>query len=116
MKMVHVTINTSDLEKSLKFYQEIIGLSIRTDLRKTAGRPIVFLADGAEDVCVELIENPKQPYHGDGLSIGFHVDDVDAAYARLQEKGLMLSPVISPNLHTKFFFVDSPEGVRIQLI
>ena len=37
MKMVHVTINTSDLEKSLKFYQEIIGLSIRTDLRKTAG-------------------------------------------------------------------------------
>ncbi len=65
---------------------------------------------------MELIENPKQPYHGDGLSIGFHVDDVDAAYARLQEKGLTLSPVISPNLHTKFFFVDSPEGVRIQLI
>lgn len=51
MKMVHVTINTPDLEKSLNFYQEIIGLKIRTDMRKTAGMPIVFLADGVEDVC-----------------------------------------------------------------
>ena len=116
MKMVHVTVNTAVLEKSLQFYQEIVGLKIRTDMRKTAGSPIVFLADGAEDVCVELIENAEQPYHGDGLSIGFHVDDVDAAYAQLKEKGLTLSPVISPNPHTKFFFVDSPEGVRIQLI
>ena len=116
MKMVHVTINTPDLEKSLNFYQEIIGLKIRTDMRKTANMPIVFLADGAEDICVELIENSEQPYQGGGLSIGFHVDDVDTAYTRLKDKGLTLSPVVSPNPHTKFFFVDSPEGVRIQLI
>ncbi len=116
MKMVHVTINTPDLERSLDFYQEIIGLKIRTDMRKTANMPIVFLADGEEDVCVELIEDPEKPYQGDGLSIGFHVDDVDTAYARLKAKGLTLSPLISPNPHTKFFFVDSPEGTRIQLI
>lgn len=77
MKMVHITINTADLEKSLAFYQNIIGLKIRTDMRQLSGMPIVFLEDGADSTCVELIENKEQPYNGSGLSIGFHVDDPD---------------------------------------
>ena len=85
-------------------------------MRQLSGMPIVFLEDGADSTCVELIENKEQPYHGSGLSIGFHVDDVEAAHNQFEQEGLQPSPVISPNPQTKFFFVDGPDGVRIQFI
>lgn len=116
MKMVHVTINTADLEKSLAFYQEIVGLKIQTDMRQKGGMPIVFLGNGQESTCVELIENKEQPYSGSGLSIGFHVDDVDAMHKWMEEQGLQPSPVISPDSKSKFFFVNDPNGVSIQFI
>lgn len=116
MKMVHVTINTADLEKSLAFYQDIIGLKIRTDMRQEQNVPIVFLDDGNSGVCIELIENQEQLNNGAGLSIGFHVNDVEAVHGWMWGKGLQPSPMLSPNPHTKFFFVNDPSGIRIQII
>ena len=115
MRIVHITINTADLEKSLAFYQDIMEMKIQRDMRQL-GRPIVFLTDSADGTCVELIENPEQPYNGAGLSIGFHVDDVESAHKLMMEKGLKPTPMTSPNPGTKFFFVNDPNGVRIQFI
>lgn len=114
MKIKHITINTADLEKSMKFYEDIIGLKLQRDLRQF-GSPIVFLADG-DDPCIELIENPAQAYSGAGISIGFHTEDVEAKRAELEEKGFAPTPMLSPNPNVKFFFIQDPNGVKIQFI
>ena len=115
MKMVHVTINTSKLEESIKFYEEIVGLKIVRDLRGHGPAKIVFLAEEAGDTCIELIDS-SEAYKGTGLSIGFHVDDVAAHRDALVDKGMDVSPIISPNPATKFFFTFDPNGVKIQFI
>ncbi len=62
MKIMHVTVQVRDIEKSIRFYGEAAGMSIQRDMRDKGNMPIVFMADGAGDVCMELIENPEAAY------------------------------------------------------
>lgn len=116
MKMEHITINAVNLDETIAFYQDILGLEIKDDFRKSSGMPIVFLSSGEGASLIEIIENPENAYSGTGLSIGFHVDDVIEAHDRMNEKGFNPSEVISPNDKVKFFFIQDPNGVNIQLI
>ena len=115
MKMVHVTIYTGCLEDSIKFYEDIVGLNIQNYLRKLGGN-IVFLAKDKGDTQVELIDEPEKAYRGAGISMGFHVDDVEAKREEVIEKGFNPTPIIAPNPHVKFFFVEDPNGVTVQFI
>ena len=115
MKMVHVTIMSKDINRSVEFYRDVIGLKVGMDTRGT-DHEIVFLAENQGDVSVEICQNPEAAFHGGGISMGFPVEDLDAAYSRMQELGLCPGPVISPNPHVKFFFIKDPNGVEIQLL
>ena len=115
MKMVHVTIFTGCLEDSIKFYEDVVGLKIQNDLREFGGN-IVFLAKDEGDTQVELIYDPQKAYKGSGISMGFHVDDVEAKREEILAKGLNPTPIITPNPHVKFFFVEDPNGVTVQFI
>ena len=115
MKMKHITIHTDKLEESVGFYSEVLGLSVQTDMRKTAGMPIVFLSNGEGETAIELIEE-ETSYEGRGISIGFEAEDVDAKRSELDAAGYSPSPMISPNPHVKFFLIEDPNGVKIQII
>lgn len=115
MKMQHITINTMCMEESIRFYQEIVGLTIQADMRGK-GSPIVFLANGAGETSVELIADPDHAYTGSGISIGFGADDVEAKREELLQAGYEVTPMIAPNPHVKFFFVTDPNGIKIQFI
>ena len=115
MKMVHVTIFTGCLEESIKFYEDIVGLKIQNDLRQFGGN-IVFLAKDEGDTQVELIDDSQNAYKGSGISMGFHVDDVEAKREEILAKGLNPTPIITPNPHVKFFFAEDPNGVTVQFI
>ena len=115
MKMVHVTIYTGCLEDSIKFYKDVVGLDIQNYFREFGGN-IVFLAKDKGDTQVELIDDPQKAYKGSGISMGFHVDDVEAKREELIAKGLHVTPIIAPNPHVKFFFVEDPNGVTVQFI
>ena len=115
MKMVHVTIFTGCLEDSIKFYEDVVGLKIQNDFREFGGN-IVFLAKDEGDTQVELIDDPQKAYKGSGISMGFHVDDVEAKREEILAKGLNPTPMIAPNPHVKFFFVEDPNGVTVQFI
>lgn len=113
--MRHVTVHTADMEKSIRFYEDIAGLEIRADLRKT-GKPIVFLAKDERDTAIELILDEEDRYCGSGISIGFECDDIEEARAKMEEKGLSPTPLVSPAAGTRFFFVSDPNGLNIQFI
>lgn len=116
MKIMHVTIQVKSLEDSIRFYREIAGMTIQRDMRHNGNMPIVFMADGADEVCIELIENPDASYKGIGISIGLHTEDVEMLHEELKNKGLEPTDMISPNPHVKFFFVKDPDGVSVQFI
>ncbi|EEG77973.1 VOC family protein [Dethiobacter alkaliphilus] len=117
MKFVWCTITVKNMEESLKFYQEIVGLSVNK--RFTAGpeMELVFLGDG--ETQVELICNPSQkaPRQVEGISIGFEVKSVDEMIQYIKEKGLEVdSGPFQPNPHVRFFFVKDPNGVSVQFV
>ena len=116
MKMKHITIQSAEFEKSVKFYEDIAGLTICGDMRGKGAMNIVFLADDNGGTCVEIIESPEQAYSGTGISIGFEVEDAEAYREQLSEKGLDPTPMITPFPGTSFFFVNDPDGVQVQFI
>ena len=115
MHIEHITLRVKSLKESQKFYEEAAGLKLAGDLRPM-GSPIVFYEDKAGDTKIELIEAPAEALGGKGISIGFHTEDVEAKRAELEAIGLNPTPMISPNPHVKFFFVNDPDGVQIQFI
>lgn len=116
MKIAHITIHTAKLEESVKFYSEVLGLSIKVRFSTPDGKNIVFLSGGEDDAAIELITDEDHPFDGKGISIGFHVQEVESAHEQMESSGLNPSPIISPNPQTKFFFITDPNGVSIQLI
>lgn len=117
MKFCWCTITVSNMEESLKFYQEIVGLSISRRFMSGPVGEIVFLGDG--ETKVELIYNEanKSVNVGHDISLGFEVNSVDEMIKFVKEKGLELeSGPFQPNPHVKFFFVKDPNGVRIQFV
>jgi lactoylglutathione lyase len=103
------------MEESLKFYKEIVGLEEKRRFAAGPGMEITFLGEG--DTEIELIcdANKVDLSYGKDISLGFQVESVDEMHALLQEKGVpVLSGMISPNPHTKFFFAQDPNGVKVQ--
>lgn len=116
MKMLHVTIRTEKFEEELKFYQEIMGLEIRRDM-KPLGRNMVFLSNGEGETEIEIIETAGAENAGnESLSIGFQTEDVAAKREELIAMGIDATPMVSPNPQVQFFFVKDPAGVNIQFM
>jgi lactoylglutathione lyase len=117
MKFCWTTITVNNLEESLKFYQEIIGLPLNRRFRTEPGIEIVFLGD--EEVKLELMSSMTNSKVNMGLdiSIGFVVKSVDKMIVFLKEKGIELhSGPFQPNPHIKFFYLLDPNGLKVQLV
>lgn len=117
MKFAHATIMVKDLEESLKFYQEVVGLEIVRRFPSGPNSENVFLGEG--ETLIELIydkENSDVNYSED-ISLGFQVDSLDDMMKFVQDKQIPLhSGPFQPNPKTKFFYVLDPNGLKIQFI
>ena len=83
MKIDFVTIHVADIERSIEFYHRVLGMSVSRRFSPRPGMEIAFMGGGAQ---VELIHDPQaQPYRGTGISLGFHVTDMEQTLALLRE-------------------------------
>lgn len=121
MHIEHVTIRVKDMEESLKFYSEIIGLKETRNIRPREGFNIVFL-DDPKGGTVELIEdagfNESFDYKkNDQMHIGFAVDSVEETMAFIKSKGIEIArgPIEGAG-GVVFFYVYDPNGVLTQFI
>ncbi|WP_315080932.1 VOC family protein [uncultured Clostridium sp.] len=118
MNFCWITLNVSNMEESLKFYHEIIGLKIseRFNVREDIEITMLGETDGTK---VELIYNKNQNVstRSDGLSIGFEVKSLDEAMELLKIKNIPIKRgPISPLPSSRFFFIDDPNGIEIQIV
>jgi lactoylglutathione lyase len=117
MKFCWSTLVVRDLEESLQFYKEIVGLKENRRFQAGPGVEIAFL--GAGETEIELMTSPqkREINMGTDISLGFEVDSVDKKMAELKEKGIAIhSGPFSPNPHVRFFYVLDPNGLKIQFV
>lgn len=122
MKFSHVTLSVSDLEASVRFYHDIVGLEIMRRFPAGPGREIVFLGSG--DTEVELISgaNHDRPdsggtLPGQGISMGFAAASLEDLISLLRENGYETDGnIISPQPNVRFFFAKDPDGYSVQFI
>ena len=93
----HTNYNVRDLDRSLAFYAEALGLSEQRRINAEDGSfIIVYLGDGVSPFSLELtwLRDWDRAYNlGDNeFHLAFHVDDYDAAYAKHKEMGLKIRP------------------------
>ncbi len=118
MKFAHATINVKDMDESLRFYQDIVGLPVAKRFEVGQSLEIAFLGEG--QTLIELIfnkEDNKDINIGTDISLGFRVDSMEEQMDYVKSKGIEIhSGPFSPNPATRFFFVEDPNGLKIQFI
>lgn len=115
MKFNWCTLMVKDLDKSVKFYEGVLGLKVNGRFIAGQGLEIAFLGDG--DTQIELVWNADNPGFlcGDAVSWGFEVESMDEALDMVRTQGIPIhsGPFIHPNV--KYFFIRDPDGLKIQL-
>lgn len=117
MKFCWTTLHVQNMETSLKFYEEIIGLVLNRRYSPREGMEIAFL--GAGDTQVELISdiNATSSNMGKDISMGFITESLENTMKLLGEKGYSFeNEVIKPNPHIQFFYMLDPNGLKIQFV
>jgi len=117
MKFCWSTIKVKNMEESLVFYQEVVGLKLDKRLDAWPGMEIAFLGDG--ETKLELIYDEKinNVNIGPDISWGFEVKSVEEMINLVQEKGIAIqSGPFQPNPQVKFFYITDPNGLKIQFV
>ncbi len=118
MKYLHTMVRVTDLDASLRFYCDALGLVELRRREVEAGRfTLVFLAaPGQPEAQVELTYNWDPEVYGGGRNFGhlaYEVDDIYAACRRLQEHGVTIN---RPPRDGRMAFVRSPDGISVELL
>lgn len=118
MKYLHTMVRVTDLDASLAFYCDKLGLKEVNRYDSEKGRfSLIFLAaPGDEEAQVELTHNwDPEPYDG-GRNFGhlaYEVDDIYASCQRLMDGGVTIN---RPPRDGHMAFVRSPDGISIELL
>jgi lactoylglutathione lyase len=119
-KLLHTRYRVNDLEKTVAFYRDVLGLQETSRHKSPRGSELVFMKAPESEEEIELCSYPSagpvqvQP---DLTHLAFEVDDLAAFAKQLEKKGVKLSdgPTKS-GASMVFAFVDAPEGYEIELI
>jgi len=116
-KMAHQNFNVFDLEKSLKFYQEALGLTEKRRFTSKDGSfTIVFLGNDTSTFELELtwLRDRTTPYDlGDNeLHLAFVTDNIDEAHS-LHKK---MDCICYENKEMGIYFINDPDGYWLEII
>jgi lactoylglutathione lyase len=118
MKYLHTMVRVTDLEASLKFYRDALGLEVLRVREVPAGRyTLAFLAaPGDHEAQIELTWNWDSEDYTGGRNFGhiaYAVDDIYATCARMQQHGVT---ILRPPRDGRMAFVRSPDQISIELL
>ena len=113
MKVKYATIIVDDMDESIKFYTEIIGLEIDSQYNPYPGLTITLLK-GDGDAMIELIKNTENET---GLfSVGIEVENINTTFKELKSKGAKITKEPMPITIGTIAFLEDPNGATIVLI
>jgi lactoylglutathione lyase len=118
VRYLHTMVRVSNLEQSLDFYCNKLGLKQVRRIDNEAGRfTLVFVApEGQEDCAIELTYNWDAELYTGGRNFGhvaYEVDDIYALCARLSDLGVTIN---RPPRDGKMAFIRSPDNISVELL
>jgi lactoylglutathione lyase len=118
MKYLHTMVRVTDIDQSLRFYRDGLGLVELKRMENAKGRfTLVFLAaPGDEHAQVELTYNWDPEAYGGGRNFGhlaYAVEDIYATCRRLMELGVTIN---RPPRDGHMAFVRSPDNISVELL
>ena len=118
MKYLHTMVRVTDIEQSLRFYRDALGLELLSRRDNEAGRfTLVFLAaPGDSSAQVELTHNWDPEAYTGGRNFGhlaYAVDDIYATCQRLKDHGVTIN---RPPRDGRMAFVRSPDHISVELL
>jgi lactoylglutathione lyase len=119
-KLLHTRYRVNDLEKTVKFYKEVLGLEEIRRNESPRGSKLVFLKAPESEETIEITYFPGSgpvQVQADLTHLAFEVDSLEQFGKHLEKLGLKFSdgPTKSSS-GSVFAFVDAPEGYEIELI
>lgn len=120
-KLLHTRYRVNDLERTVKFYEEALQLTVSRRHTSPRGAQLAFLSTPGSDHEIELCQMPAgapsvqvQP---DLTHLAFQVDNLAEFAAELKKKGYNLSDgPTTTSSGSVIGFIDAPEGYEIELI
>ena len=118
MKYLHTMVRVTDLDASLRFYRDALGLTVLRTNEYPQGRfTLVYLAaPGDDEAQVELTYNWDAEVYTGGRNFGhlaYAVDDIYAICEKLQAHGVT---ILRPPRDGRMAFVRSPDNISIELL
>jgi lactoylglutathione lyase len=119
-KLLHTRYRVNDLERTVKFYHDVLGLTEIKRHKSPRGSELVFLQTPGSEELIEITFFPGSgpvQVQPDLTHLAFEVDSLEAFSKHLAKHGLKFSdgPTTSSS-GTTFAFIDAPEGYEIELI
>jgi len=119
-KLLHTRYRVNDLERTVKFYREILGLHELKRHKSPRGSELAFLKAPESEELIEICYFPGSDpvqVQPDLTHLAFEMDSLEEFGKHLAQHGLKYSdgPITSAS-GTTFAFIDAPEGYEIELI
>ncbi len=116
-KMVHENYNVFDLEKSLKFYEQALGLTEKKRINAKDGSfIIVYVGNDTTDFLLELtwLRDRDKPYDlgDDEFHLAFRTDNFEEAHALHKEMGC----ICYENQQMGIYFIEDPDGYWLEIV
>ena len=119
-RLLHTRYRVNDLERTVRFYREVLGLEELRRHKSPRGSELVFMKAPESEELIELCSFPAAgPVHvqADLTHLAFEVDSLEQFEKHLAGLGLKFSDgPTRTSTGTVFAFIDAPEGYEIELI
>ena len=107
----HITYNVKDLDRSLRFWEDVLGVK---QIPKQVDSDTLLWLQLPSGTMVHIIQNDEAPSHPSHHS-AFEVDDIEAAERYMKSKGLETTPMSTRNDGQKAFNINDPDGNRVEI-
>ena len=119
-KYLHTRFRVSDMDKSISFYQDVLGMEVIEQKTSPRGSKLVFLKFPDMDCELELCSFPDSgSVHvpEDLVHLAFEVEDLEVCIEKLNAAGVPITegPLETSN-GTKFIFTEDPDKYEIELM
>jgi lactoylglutathione lyase len=118
-KLLHTRYRVNDLEKTINFYTQVLGLKEVRRHKSPRGSELVFLQTPNSDELIEICSFPASgqvTFCSDLTHLAFEVESIEEFAKHAAALGYPLSDGPTPSSSGVFAFIDAPEGYEIELI
>jgi lactoylglutathione lyase len=119
-KLLHTRMRVSDMDQTINFYTDVLGLEVMERKTSPRGSHLAFLKVPNSEELIELCSFPPSgpvKVQEDLVHLAFEVDNLDDAISALNAKGVKITDgPTRTSSGSRFIFIDAPDGYEVELI